>query len=199
MKKSFIVIALFFAFINYLPNLEAQENLETATFAGGCFWCMEPPFEKLDGVKEVLSGYTGGQEINPTYKQVASGQTTHYESVQIKYDPNKVSYEKLLDVFWMQIDPTDAGGQFVDRGSQYKTAIFYHNANQKKLAELSKEKLDKSGRYKKAIVTEIIPSSKFYVAEEYHQDYYKKNRLNYKSYRYFSGRDKFLKKIWGDS
>ena len=199
MKKSFIVIVLFFAFINYLPNLEAQENLETATFAGGCFWCMEPPFEKLDGVKEVLSGYTGGQEINPTYKQVASGQTTHYESVQIKYDPNKVSYEKLLDVFWRQIDPTDAGGQFVDRGSQYKTAIFYHNANQKKLAELSKEKLDKSGRYKKAIVTEIIPSSKFYVAEEYHQDYYKKNRLNYKSYRYFSGRDKFLKKIWGDS
>jgi peptide methionine sulfoxide reductase msrA/msrB len=169
---------------------------ESALFAGGCFWCMEPPFEKLDGVKEVISGYTGGQKENPTYEEVSSGKTGHLEAVEVSYDPAKVSYEKLLEVFWRQIDPRDAGGQFVDRGSQYRSAIFYLNEEQKALAQKSKEELGKSGRFDKPIVTEILPASKFYRAEEYHQDYYKKNPLRYKFYRFNSGRDQFLKRVW---
>ncbi len=172
-------------------------RLEKATFAGGCFWCMVPPFEKLDGVKEVVSGYTGGRKVNPTYEEVSAGGTGHLESVEITYDPEKVSYAKLLDVFWMQINPTDAGGQFVDRGSQYKSAIFYHNDGQKRLAEESKKKLEASGRFDKPIITEILPAGPFYPAEEYHQDYWKKNPVRYKFYRYNSGRDQYLHKIWG--
>ena len=172
-------------------------HLEKATFAGGCFWCMEPPFEKLDGVKEVVSGYTGGQKVNPTYEEVSAGGTGHVEAVEIVYDPAKVTYEKLLDVFWRQINPTDGGGQFVDRGPSYLSAIFYHNEEQKKLAEESKKKLEKSGRFDKPIVTEIRPVGPFYRAEGYHQDYYKKNPIRYKFYRYNSGRDQYLEKVWG--
>lgn len=176
----------------------AGEKTEKAIFAGGCFWCMEPPFEKLDGVKDVVSGYTGGTKENPTYKEVSSGTTGHAEAVEITYDPEKVSYETLLDVFWRQINPTDAGGQFVDRGSSYRSGIFYLNEEQRELAEKSKEELAKSGRFSDPIVTEITPASRFYRAEDYHQDYYKRNPIRYKYYRYGSGRDKFLKKAWED-
>jgi peptide methionine sulfoxide reductase msrA/msrB len=173
-------------------------NLETATFAGGCFWCMEAPFEKLDGVIQVISGYTGGHVANPTYEQVSSGSTGHLESIQVTYDPAKISYEKLLDVFWRQIDPTDGGGSFVDRGQQYRSAIFYQNEDQKRLAEESKKRLGESGRYDKPIVTEILKLGEFYPAEDYHQDYYKRNPIRYKYYRYNSGRDQYLKKVWGE-
>ncbi len=173
-------------------------KIDKATFAGGCFWCMVPPFEKLEGVNEVSSGYTGGNKENPAYEEVSSGKTGHVEAIQVSYDPSKVSYEKLLDVFWRQIDPTDAGGQFVDRGSQYRSVIFYNTPEQKALAEKSKEELQKSGRFKKLVVTEILPAAKFYPAEEYHQDYYKKNPIRYKFYRFNSGRDQFLKKVWGE-
>lgn len=174
-------------------------ELETATFAGGCFWCIESDFEKVDGVVEVISGYTGGHEENPTYESVSSGGTGHVEAVQIHYDPSKVTYKAVLDVFWRHIDPTDSGGQFADRGSQYRTAIFYHNEEQKLLAEQSREELDKTGKFKKPVVTEIVQFSSFYRAEEYHQDYYKKHPVKYKFYRFHSGRDKFLRKVWQDS
>jgi peptide methionine sulfoxide reductase msrA/msrB len=176
-----------------------SENLEKATFAGGCFWCIQPAFEKLEGVKEVIPGYTGGHKKNPTYKDVSEGDTDHVEAVQILYDPSKVTYEKLLDVFWRQIDPTDPKGQFVDQGSQYKTIIFYHNDKQRILAEKSKDELQKSGRYNKLIVTAILHAAEFYKAEEYHHDYYKKNPLQYKLYRFNSGRDRYLKRIWGET
>jgi len=173
----------------------ARTPYEKATFAGGCFWCMEPPFQKIEGVKEVLSGYTGGSGQIPTYEDYA--QKGHVEAVQITYDPSKVSYSHLLDVFWRQIDPTDAGGQFVDRGPQYRSAIFYHSDEQKRLAEKSKQELEKSGRYNKPVVTEIIQASVFYPAEDYHQEYAKKSPLRYKYYRYRSGRDQYLDKVWG--
>jgi len=176
---------------------KGEKELSVATFAGGCFWCTEADFEKVPGVTKVLSGYTGGTRENPTYEEVSSGSTGHVEAVQVYYDPSKVTYEELLDAFWRHIDPTDAGGQFVDRGSQYRSVIFYHNQEQKQSAEKSKEALGRSGRFNKPIVTEIIPFTRFYVAEEYHQDYYKKNPLRYKFYRYNSGRDQFLKKVWG--
>ncbi|WP_226666348.1 peptide-methionine (R)-S-oxide reductase MsrB [Metabacillus litoralis] len=176
---------------------EVNQNHELATFAGGCFWCMEPPFEKLDGVYSVISGYTGGEEVNPTYDEVSTKQTSHVEAVQIEYDPDVISYEQLLEVFWRQIDPTDAGGQFVDRGPQYVSEIFYHNNEQKNIAEKSKQKLAESGRFDEKIVTVIVPAKTFYKAEEYHQDYYKKNELRYKYYRNNSGRDNFLDKAWG--
>jgi peptide methionine sulfoxide reductase msrA/msrB len=169
-----------------------------ATFAGGCFWCMEPPFEKLDGVYSVISGYTGGEEKNPTYDEVSSKQTGHMEAVQIEYDPAVITYEQLLMIFWRQIDPTDAGGQFVDRGPQYVSGIFYHNEEQRKTAQESKQELADSGRFDESLVTEIQPSKTFYKAEEYHQDYYKKNKLSYKFYRSNSGRDDFLNEAWGD-
>ncbi len=175
---------------------QAGKRLEKATFAGGCFWCMEAPFEKLDGVQAVISGYSGGKTKNPTYKEVSSGVTGHLEVVQVEYDPTKVSYDQLLDVFWRQVDPTDAGGQFVDRGGQYATAIFYHSEEQRRAAEASLDALDKSGRYTKKIVTPILPAQPFYAAEEYHQDYYKNNTIRYKYYRYRSGRDQFLETIW---
>jgi len=168
-----------------------------ATFAGGCFWCTEADFEKLPAVVKVISGYTGGHKENPTYKEVSSGTTGHVEAVQIYYDPRKITYSELLDYFWRHIDPTDAGGQFVDRGRQYRSVIFYHNEEQKRLAEESKEKLKNSRKFNKPIVTEIIPFTKFYEAEEYHQDYYKKHPFKYNFYRSGSGRDDFLKNIWG--
>lgn len=180
-------------------GISAVTKLEKATFAGGCFWCMESPFEKIDGVREVISGYTGGHKENPAYKEVSAGSTGHAEAIQITYDPSKVTYDELLGVFWQQIDPTDADGQFVDRGSQYRSAIFYHNDEQKRLAEESKHNLDTSGIYDKPLVTEIIAASTFYKAEDYHQDYYKKNPIRYKYYRHNSGRDKYLKEIWDNN
>jgi peptide methionine sulfoxide reductase msrA/msrB len=191
MIRNFLILAL-----SQLPySLMAMEK---ATFAGGCFWCMEPPFEKLDGVSEVISGFMGGSESNPSYKQVASGRTGHLEVVQVTFDPQKVSYRDLLEVFWRNIDPTDSGGQFVDRGKQYTTAIFYHNPEQKQAAQKSKQSMEKSGRFKKTIVTPIIPAKKFYAAEDEHQDYYKTNALKYKYYRYRSGRDEYINKTWGE-
>jgi peptide methionine sulfoxide reductase msrA/msrB len=181
-------------------SIAAQKEeikIRIATFAGGCFWCTEADFEKVPGVVKVISGYTGGQKENPTYEEVSSGTTGHVEAVQVYYDPTKVTYQELLDFFWRHIDPTDPGGQFVDRGTQYRSVIFYHDEEQKRLAEASKNALAKSGRFNKPIVTEILPFTKFYEAEEYHQDYYKKNPLKYKYYRYRSGRDQFLEKVWG--
>ncbi len=195
--KSIKSVFSMFVILLVQSSLFAETKDEKATFAGGCFWCMEHPFEKLEGVSSVISGYTGGRKENPAYEEVSAGATFHFESVQIAYDPSKISYSELLDVFWRQIDPTDPGGQFVDRGLQYRTAIFYHNEEQKNLAEESKEQLDKSGRYEEQIVTEITEATSFYKAEEYHQDYYKKSPLQYKAYRRGSGRDKFLERIWG--
>jgi peptide methionine sulfoxide reductase msrA/msrB len=176
---------------------ENNQNLEKATFAGGCFWCTESDFEKVDGVIEVISGYTGGQKENPTYKEVSSGVTGHVEAIQVIFDPAKVNYDRLLDVFWRHVDPTDPGGQFVDRGNQYRTAIFYHSEEQKNLAETSKARLNESGKFDRPVVTEILPAGEFYEAEDYHQDYYKKSPLRYKFYRLNSGRDQFLDKVWG--
>lgn len=186
-----VIVAMAFSVVD-------AASFEKATFAGGCFWCMEPPFEKIEGVREVVSGYTGGHKDNPTYEEVSSGKTGHVEAVQVTFDPSRISYEKLLNVFWRQIDPTDAGGQFVDRGAQYRSVIFYQSPGQKALAEKSRDELRKSGRFNKPVVTEILPGTKFYPAEEYHQDYYKKNPIRYKFYRFNSGRDQFLKKVWGD-
>jgi len=173
-----------------------KEVLEKATFAGGCFWCIESVFDELEGVKEAVSGYTGGKTKNPTYYEVSSGKTGHYEAVEVTFDTNKIKYRELVEIFWQQIDPTDPGGQFVDRGSQYKTAIFYHNEEQKRIAEESKKKLEKSGKFDKPIVTEIKKVPKFYAAEGYHQDYYKTCPLRYKAYKIGSGRESFLKKTW---
>lgn len=172
------------------------QSTALATFAGGCFWCMEPPFEKLDGVISAISGYAGGQANDAEYRKVASGQTEHLEVIQIKYDPAIIDYDTLLETFWRQIDPTDDGGSFVDRGKQYTSAIFYHDDEQKARAEASKQALGKSGLFDDPIVTSIRPLQGFYAAEDYHQDYYKKSSLRYKSYRYGSGRDQFIKKYW---
>lgn len=172
----------------------ATNKTATAIFAGGCFWCMEPPFDALPGVSATTSGYTGGHKSNPTYKEVTAGGTGHIESVQITYDPGKVGYEKLLEVFWRNVDPLDDGGQFCDRGDSYKTAIFYQNDEQKKLAERSKAAIEK--QLGKPVVTPIRPAMAFYAAEDYHQDYYKQNPLRYKYYRYSCGRDQRLEKLW---
>lgn len=166
-----------------------------ATFAGGCFWCMEPPFDKLDGVISTISGYAGGKKKNPTYEEVSAGNTGHAEVVQVTYDPKKITYEKLLEVFWRNVDPLTPNRQFCDVGSQYRTAIFYHDETQKRLAEESKKALSK--RFKEPIVTEIVAASEFYPAEDYHQDYYTKNPLRYKYYRYSCGRDQRLEALWG--
>jgi peptide-methionine (S)-S-oxide reductase len=168
-----------------------------ATFAGGCFWCMEGPFEKLPGVVSVTSGYTGGQKKNPTYEEVSSGVTGHAESVQIVYDPKTVSYDKLLEVYWHNIDPLQANAQFCDHGSQYRSAIFFHDAAQQQAAEASKKALEASGKLSGKIVTQIVPASTFYPAEDYHQDYYKKNPIRYQTYRMGCGRDRRLKELWG--
>jgi peptide methionine sulfoxide reductase msrA/msrB len=172
-----------------------SSDAAVATFAGGCFWCTESDFEKVPGVTKVISGYIGGQGTNPTYEDYAA--KGHVEAIEVYYNPQVVTYQQLLDYFWRHIDPTDAAGQFVDRGAQYRSVIFYHNEAQKRLAEESKASLAASGRFKEPIVTEILPASKFYLAEEYHQDYVHKNPLRYKYYRWNSGRDQFLQKAWG--
>jgi peptide methionine sulfoxide reductase msrA/msrB len=178
------------------PPPEGRE-LAVATFAGGCFWCVESDFEKVPGVAEAISGYTGGKVEDPSYAEVAAGTTGHRESVEVRYDPRLVSYQGLLEAFWRMVDPTDAGGQFADRGEQYGTAIFYHTEAQRAAAEASKAALTASGRYPGPVVTPILPASRFYVAEDYHQDYAKRNPLRYKVYRYGSGRDRYLEKTWG--
>lgn len=208
MKKGFYflimalagIIALRGAFADNdrgLKTMKGNNNvrMEKTIFAGGCFWCMEKPFEQLDGVLSVISGYTGGGSTDPNYENYSAG--GHVEAVEIVYDPAIISYDRLLDVYWRQVDPTDQGGQFADRGHAYTTAIFYTNDEQEKLAGNSKAKLDKRGVYDKPIVTPILPAQPFYPAEEYHQDYYKKNYIRYKYYRHGSGRDDFLDAIWG--
>lgn len=171
-------------------------DVQLATFAGGCFWCMVKPFDQYEGIHHVLSGYTGGTTANPTYEQVKTQTTGHFEAVQITFDPAIFSYAQLLDIFWAQIDPTDDEGQFHDRGSSYRAAIFYHNEEQQQLAIASKEALARSGRFDAPIVTPILPAAPFYAAEEYHQDYYKKNPTHYAEDRLKSGRDTFIKSHW---
>lgn len=218
MKRIFIVLA-FLAPALVLTKLTAGQSESTAaqvitkaagnasaensgqavaTFAGGCFWCIESIFEKLEGVSEAVSGYSGGHTENPTYRKVGGGNTGHTEAVQIFYDPNVVSYEALLHRFWKDIDPTDADGQFADRGSEYRPAIFYRNEMEKELAIKSRDELQASNRYSRPITIEIVPFDKFYDAEGYHQDYYKKSPFRYKVYRHGSGRDQYLERIWGD-
>jgi len=175
----------------------ADENIAVAIFAGGCFWCMEPPFDKLEGVKSTTSGYIGGHKHNPTYKQVSAGKTGHTEAVEVRYDPSKVSYQTLLDVFWVNIDPLVKNRQFCDAGSQYRPGVFYLDEAQQQLAEASKQALEDSRRFEKPIVAEITAAGEFYPAEEYHQNYYKKNPVRYKYYRYGCGRDKRLDELWG--
>ncbi len=211
MKKIFYITTAFILFLffvviqSYGVKSKNQESLmlnnislKKATFAGGCFWCVESDLEKVKGVIKAISGYSGGPEKNPTYKEVAYGRTGHVEAVQVLFDPDKTSYEKLLEVFFRHIDPTDDGGQFVDRGTQYRTAVFYHNDEQKNMAEKFIKRLGDSGRFEKMIVTPVRRYEEFYSAEEYHQDYYKKNPGHYKSYRSGSGRDQFIRKVWGD-
>jgi len=209
MKTMIILVITLISFLIGCQNVNSDQpmmddmttkksELRIATFAGGCFWCTEADFEKLPGVVKVVSGYTGGSKEMPSYEEVSAGGTGHIEAIQVYYDPDQLSYEKLLDYLWKHIDPTDVEGQFVDRGSQYRSAIFYHDEEQKRLAEESKRALDKSGVFDMPIVTEILMFTKFYEAEEYHQDYHKKNPLRYKFYRYGSGRDQFLKQTWGN-
>jgi len=173
-----------------------SEKTAEAVFAGGCFWCTEADFEKVDGVIDAVSGYTGGQVANPTYQQVSAGSTGHVEAVKVIYDPGKITYERLLQVFWRHVNPTDGGGQFVDRGSQYRSAIFYANEQERQLAEASKKELEAGGRFSQPIATDILSLGPFYPAEDYHQDYYQKNPLRYRFYRAGSGRDQFLEKVW---
>ncbi len=175
---------------------EKNGRLETATFAGGCFWCIESDFKKQTGVQNAVSGYIGGHKENPTYEEVCSGLSGHLEAVQIDFDPKQISYEALLDIYWKHVDPTDPDGQFIDRGAQYRTAIFVHSDRQRKMAESSRQKLARSGLFDKPIATEILSAQKFYPAEPYHQDYYKTNPIRYKYYRQNSGRDQFLEKVW---
>ena len=208
---AFILFFSYFLFVTFLPkNVDSaskqtankisniSENTETAILAGGCFWCMEHPYEDLPGISQVISGYTGGKKNNPTYKEVASGSTLHVEAVEIHFDPEKISYNDILEIFWRNIDPTDAGGQFVDRGKQYTTGIYYKNEQQKLTAQESKKRIADSKRFSKKIVTEIVQAGPFYRAEEYHQDFFKKNYIRYKIYRVGSGRDEFINRIWGE-
>ena len=195
-RVSFVALALAIAgFAGAAATRASKPPMARATFAGGCFWCMEPPFEKIPGVASVTSGYTGGQKVDPSYEEVSAGGTGHAESVDIVYDPSKVGYPQLLDVFWHNVDPTQGDGQFCDHGHQYRTAIFYHDAEQKRLAQESKEKVQ--ARLQKPVVTEIVAASRFYPAEEYHQDFYKKSPVRYYTYRAGCGRDRRLKELWG--
>jgi len=173
------------------------DQLEVITLAGGCFWCMEPPFVTLDGVEEIVAGYTGGDVEDPSYEEVSTGDTGHYEAVQVYYDPDAITLEEILEVYWKHIDPTDANGQFADRGSQYRTAIFYRNEDQKEIAEESRKQLEESKKFEEEIVTEILPFEEFYLAERYHQDYYEKNPNKYSSYKKRSGREEFISTTWG--
>ncbi|MFT5387953.1 MAG: peptide methionine sulfoxide reductase msrA/msrB [Candidatus Omnitrophota bacterium] len=197
--KTLLGVCLSFALLTVSREVQAQDadKYKHATFAGGCFWCMEGPFEKIDGVISVISGYTGGSEKNPTYQEVSAGETTHLEAVDVTYDSTLVSYEQLLDIFWRSINPTQADGQFADIGAQYRTGIFYHDDEQKEIALKSREKLEQSNKFKEPIVTQLFKASVFYTAEEYHQDYYKKHPTHYKMYRYGSGRTPYLNKVWG--
>jgi peptide-methionine (S)-S-oxide reductase len=180
------------------PTMQAKDGQAVATFAGGCFWCMEPPYDDVDGVLSTTSGYTGGTKVDPTYQEVSAGGTGHTEAVQVTYDPSRVSYQELLEVFWRNVDPLDAGGQFCDRGDSYRTGIFVHDEEQRRLAEESKQRLDESERFAQPIVTEIADAGDFYPAEDYHQDYYEKNPVRYKFYRWNCGRDQRLAELWGE-
>jgi len=205
MKVQAVMIVASVGLLMYAPAVftpggagaASAQVLEKATFAGGCFWCMEPAFDKLEGVKSVVSGYTGGHKPNPTYEEVSAGTTGHAESVEITYDPAVISYSRLLEVFWRNIDPTVKDRQFCDAGTQYRSAIFYHGEEQKRLAEASKRAIEQSRRFPGPIYTEIAPATTFYPAEEYHQKYYQKNPIRYKYYRYGCGRDQRLKELWG--
>jgi len=179
--------------------MSEHRKIEKATFAGGCFWCMEPPFRNQEGVIQVTAGYTGGTNENPTYQQVCSGTTGHVEAVQVEFDPSQISYQTLLSIFWRSIDPTDPGGQFADRGAQYRPVIFYHSDQQRLLAEESKAELDKTSVFSAPIATEVLPAAAFYPAEEYHQNYHEKNPVHYARYRQGSGRSKFLEMAWGSN
>lgn len=198
MRKTMVFFVLLMGWLGAVSAADAPTAATAkATFAGGCFWCMEPPFDALAGVSTTISGYTGGQAKQPTYDAVSSGRTGHVEALQVIYDPKQIGYQQLLDVFWRNIDPLDGGGQFCDRGEQYTTAIFYHNDEQKRLAEQSKQKV--AARLGRTIVTPIRPAAEFYAAEAYHQDYYQRNPLRYKYYRFSCGRDKRLEQLWGKS
>ncbi len=196
---AFVCLSLVWISASIAGPSQPKATLDTAIFAGGCFWCMEPPFERLTGVVSVTSGYTGGFKKNPTYEEVGAGKTGHAESIRILYDPKKISYTKLVEVFWHNVDPTAKDKQFCDEGTQYRSAIFYRNADQKRVAEESKRKLEEMTQFKGKIATEITPASIFYPAEDYHQDFYKKNPERYKSYRTGCGRDARLKELWGNA
>ena len=195
--KSRLAIGFALCLVSGALALAEPPKRATAVFAGGCFWCEETAFEDVPGVVAVISGYTGGQVPNPTYEQVSAGVTGHAESVQVVYDPDKISYEKLLDIFWHNVDPLQKDAQFCDHGTQYRSAIFYKDAAQQKAAEASKAKLEEEERFKGKIVTQIVPATPFYRAEEYHQDFYKKDPIRYKTYRLGCGRDARLKELWG--
>lgn len=194
MKYAFIISLLLAS-----PFVQAEEKLETAIFAGGCFWCVESDFDKVKGVKETISGFTGGKVKNPSYKQVSAGGTGHTEAVKITYDANQVSYAQLLEKFWHSIDPTTPNRQFCDHGSQYRSEIFYLNEEQKELALKSKQALEKNKPFDDPIVTQITKASEFYPAEDYHQNYYQKNPIRYKYYRFSCGRDRRVEELWGKS
>lgn len=198
MKQLVITSLSILVGILLMTSQSANAKTETAIFAGGCFWCMEPPYDKLDGVIRTTSGYTGGHVESPTYQQVSSGTTGHVEAIEIEFDPSKVSYDKLLEVYWHNINPLQANGQFCDHGEQYRSVIFYRDEAQEQAAQASLQALKDSGKFAKSIKTEILPASVFYPAEEYHQDYYKKNPIRYKYYRYRCGRDKTLQELWGN-
>jgi peptide methionine sulfoxide reductase msrA/msrB len=193
-----LVIFLLIGIVDPVKARAEKPGLKEAVFAGGCFWCMEAAFEKVEGVEEVYSGYAGGRSEQPSYEQVSSGKTGHLEAIQVRYDPREISYQELLEVFWRQIDPTDGGGQFVDRGPQYRSAIFYADADEKSLAEASKARLEASNRFSKPVRTEIRELNGFYKAETYHQDYYEKHPFKYKMYKFYSGRDQYLDGKWGE-
>jgi methionine-S-sulfoxide reductase len=208
--NSVLIYSVIFNFIIFGCNMGQSEkttdkqqpvnpaHVQTAIFAGGCFWCMEPPYDNLPGIISTVVGYTGGEVENPTYEEVTTGTTGHAEAVKIEFDSTQISYSELLRIFWRNIDPTNPFGQFADRGSQYRTAIFYVDDDQKKAALQSKEELEKSGKFKDPVVTQIVSASVFYPAEDYHQEYYKKNPFHYNSYKIGSGRAGFLKKTWGE-
>jgi len=206
MRKANFLMSLGFAVLVIgglmgIPGSFADESppQAKATFAGGCFWCMEEEFEKVEGVVSAISGYAGGQVENPTYEQVSAGGTGHTESIEITYDPSKVTYKQLLDVFWRNIDPTTPNAQFCDHGNQYRSAIFYHDEKQKQLVEESLQTVNQTKSFPQAIVTEVGPATEFYLAEEYHQDFYKKNPIRYKFYKWNCGRAQRLKQLWGES
>ena len=197
-SASFAAASILAVFAPHPVLAAAGDGLAVATFAGGCFWCVESDFDTVPGVVRTISGYTGGTTDNPTYRQVTAGGTGHREAVQIHYDPEQVSYERLLHVFWRSVDPTDPGGQFCDRGVSYRTAIFTGTEEERRLAQASKDALEHSGALEAAVVTPIEPLMTFYPAEDYHQDYYTKNPVRYKFYRYSCGRDARVREVWGD-